>query len=160
MLYARSYGMRIIATRSFNHGGAGQRQGFMIPDFAAGIVRVERGETPTLRVGNLAAWRDFTHVKDVVRAYRMLAEKGRSGEVYNVGSGKVWQVQDILEKMRGLAETPIPVEQDPARMRPSDTPVIRCDNSKLTGDTGWRPEHTLEEILKETLEWYRSAERL
>ena len=155
LLYARSYGMRVMATRSFNHGGAGQRPGFMIPDFASGIVRVEREEQLTLKVGNLAAWRDFTHVKDIVRAYRLLMEKGRSGEVYNVGSGKVWQVQDVLERMRAMAKVNIPVEQDPSRMRPSDTPVIRCDNSKLVRDTGWTQEHSLEEILAETLAWYR-----
>ena len=157
LLYAKSYGLRVLATRSFNHGGAGQKQGFMIPDFAAGIVRVERGESPTLKVGNLAAWRDFTHVKDIVRAYRLLMEKGRSGQVYNVGSGRVWQVQEILERMRKLAKVPVPVEQDPSRMRPSDTPVIRCDSSRLVQDTGWKPEHSLDEILAETLECYRKA---
>ena len=158
MLYARSYGMRVMATRSFNHGGAGQRQGFLIPDFAAGIVRVERGVQPTLKVGNLASWRDFTHVRDVVRAYRLLMEKGRSGEAYNVGSGKVWQVQDVLDRMRKMSAKMIPVEQDSSRMRPSDTPIIRCDNRKLRADTGWEPEHSLEEILAETLDWYRGRD--
>ncbi len=155
MLYARSYGMRVFATRSFNHGGAGQRQGFMIPDFAAGIVRVERGEEETLRVGNLEARRDFTHVKDVVRAYRLIMEKGTPGEIYNVGSGKTWQVQEVLDLLRGMAEREIPVRRDPARMRPSDTPVICCDRSKLTAHTGWEPVHSMEEMLRETLEDYR-----
>ncbi len=155
LLYARSYGMRVFATRSFNHGGAGQRQGFMIPDFAAGIVRVERGEEPALRVGNLEARRDFTHVKDVVRAYRLIMERGKSGEIYNVGSGKTWQVREVLDRMRGMASREIPVVPDPSRMRPSDTPVICCDRSKLTRDTGWEPEHSLEEMLRDTLEDFR-----
>jgi len=150
-LYARSYGMNICMTRSFNHGGAGQRTGFMIPDFASGIVKVERGEASELCVGNLASRRDFTHVKDVVRAYRLIAEKGRSGEVYNVGSGVTWSAQEVLDMLRGMAKCDIPVRQDPARMRPSDTPVICCDHSKLTRDTGWEPELGMENILQEVL---------
>ena len=159
LLYARSYGMRVICTRSFNHGGPGQKPGFLIPDFAQGIVRVERGEQESLKVGNLSARRDFTHVKDIVRAYRLLVEKGRSGEVYNVGSGKARQVQEVLDQMRSMARVFVPVEQDPARMRPSDTPVIRCDNGKLTGDTGWVPELSLTDILEETLRWYREQNK-
>ena len=109
----------------------------------------------SLKVGNLAARRDFTHVKDIARAYRLLMEKGRSGEIYNVGSGTTWQVQEVLDKLCGLARKSIPVEQDPARMRPSDTPVIRCDPGKLVRDTGWQPEHSLEDILTDVLDWYR-----
>ncbi len=155
-LYCRSYGMKICMTRSFNHGGAGQRPGFMIPDFASGIVRVEQGEAKELLVGNLSSKRDFTHVKDMVRAYRLIAEKGHSGEVYNVGSGKTWSAQEILNRLRGMAKCAIPVKQDPSRMRPSDTPVICCDHSKLTRDTGWEPTLDIEDILKDTLNYYRS----
>ena len=153
--YARAYGMKICMTRSFNHGGAGQKPGFMIPDFAQGIVKVERGEADAVCVGNLASRRDFTHVKDIVRAYRLIAEKGKPGEIYNVGSGVTWSAQEVLDKLIGMAKCPVPVRQDPARMRPSDTPVICCDHSKITADTGWKPEHSLEEVLKETLEYYR-----
>lgn len=157
-VYVRSYGMNICMTRSFNHGGAGQRLGFLIPDFAAGVVRVERGEARSVRVGNLASRRDFTHVQDVVRAYRLLAEKGRPGEVYNVGSGVTHSAREILDKLCAMASCPIPVEQDPARMRPSDTPVICCDHTKLTDDTGWEPEIPLEVILSDTLREWRSRE--
>lgn len=153
--YARAYGMNICMTRSFNHGGAGQKLGFLIPDFAAGIVQVERGLARCLRVGNLTSRRDFTHVRDVVRAYRLIAEKGRPGEVYNVGSGKTYSAQEILDRLRAMVNCPIPVEQDAAKMRPSDTPVICCDHGKLTEHTGWEPEIPLEEILRETLEYYR-----
>lgn len=157
-VYVRAYGMNICMTRSFNHGGAGQRLGFLIPDFASGIVKVERGEAKSLKVGNLTSRRDFTHVRDVVRAYRMIAEKGKPGEVYNVGSGVTYSAQEILDKLCEMAVCSIPVEQDPARMRPSDTPVICCDHSKLTHDTGWQPQIPLEDILSDTLRCWRGRE--
>lgn len=155
-IYVRAYGMHICMTRSFNHGGAGQREGFMIPDFAAGIVRVELGKARELGVGNLSAKRDFTHVKDIVRAYRLLAEKGVPGEVYNVGSGNTYSAQEILDQLRGMAFCPVPVSVDPARMRPSDTPVICCNHDKLTRDTGWVPVYSIQDILCDTLRYYRT----
>ena len=127
----------------------------MIPDFASGIVKIERGEADCLRVGNLEAQRDFTHVRDIVRAYRLIAEKGRTGEVYNVGSGKTYSAKEILDQLIAMARCPVRVEQDPARMRPSDTPVICCDHAKLTRDTGWETEYHLKDILDETLESFR-----
>lgn len=154
-VYVKAYGMHICMTRSFNHGGAGQGKGFLIPDFASGIVAVERGEAPCLRVGDLTARRDFTHVKDVVRAYRLIAEKGHLGEVYNVGSGITYSAQEVLDKLRAMAKCPIPVEQDPAKMRPSDTPVICCDHSKLTDHTGWQPEWSMDSILADALQDWR-----
>ena len=157
-VYVRAYGMNICMTRSFNHGGAGQRLGFLIPDFASGIVKVERGEAKSLKVGSLTSRRDFTHVRDVVRAYRMIAEKGKPGEVYNVGSGVTYSAQKILDKLCEMAVCPIPVEQDPTRMRPSDTPVICCDHTKLTADTGWEPQIPLEDILSDTLCCWRGRE--
>ena len=150
-VYARAYGLHICMTRSFNHGGAGQREGFLIPDFASGVVRVEKGMAKCLKVGNLASKRDFTHVRDVVRAYRLILEKGHSGEIYNVGSGKAHSAQEILDKLLAMAACPIPVEQDPAKVRPSDTPVICCDHSKLTAHTGWEPEISLDVTLRDAL---------
>ncbi len=154
--YAKAYGMKICMTRSFNHGGAGQKPGFMIPDFAQGIIKVERGETDVVSVGNLASKRDFTHVKDIVRAYRLIAEKGRAGEIYNVGSGKTYSAREVLDRLIGMAKCPVPVRQDPARMRPSDTPVVCCDNGKIRNDTGWEPQLTIDDILRDTLDYYRS----
>lgn len=159
-LYCKSYAMNICMTRSFNHGGAGQRTSFMIPDFAWGIVRVERGEQEYLSVGNLTSRRDFTHVKDVVRAYRLIAEKGRSGEVYNVGSGKTYSAQEVLDMVCKLARCPITVCQDPSRMRPSDTPIICCNHDKLTAHTGWEPSYTMEDIVQDTLGFYRVKDDL
>ena len=156
-VYARAYGMNVCMTRSFNHGGAGQREGFLIPDFAAGVVRVEKGLQKTVKVGNLTSRRDFTHVRDVVRAYRLLAEKGMAGEIYNVGSGKTYSAQEILDLLRSMAVCEIPVEQDLARMRPSDTPMICCNHDKLTRDTGWEPVLSIEEILSETLAFFRKS---
>lgn len=157
-VYVHTYGMNICMTRSFNHGGAGQREGFLIPDFAAGIARVERGLARSLKVGNLTAKRDFTHVRDVVRAYRLIAEKGVPGEIYNVGSGHTYSAQEILDRLRAMAACPIPVEQDSSKMRPSDTPVLCCDHAKLTRDTDWQPEIPIEEILRDALnEWRKKA---
>lgn len=153
-VYVRTYGMDICMTRSFNHGGAGQKEGFLIPDFTSGMVRVEKGLAPCMKVGNLDSRRDFTHVKDVARAYRLIAEQGRAGEVYNVGSGTAYSAREILDMLLASATCKVPVEQDPARMRPSDTPVICCDHSKLSRDTGWEPKLGIERILSDTLtEW-------
>lgn len=154
-LYARSYSLDICMTRSFNHGGAGQRTGFIIPDFASQIARMERGEQDFMSVGNLSSKRDYTHVKDVVRAYRLIAEKGVSGEVYNVGSGRAYSGQEVLDMMLSLSAVPVEIRADPSRMRPSDTPVICCDHSKLTRDTGWTPELDLPDIINDTLNFYR-----
>ena len=154
-VYAKAYRLHICMTRSFNHGGAGQREGFLIPDFAAGVARVEKGLAKTVKVGNLSSCRDFTHVKDVARAYRLIAEKGRPGEIYNVGSGVTYSAREILDKLCAMAKCPIPVETDPARMRPSDTPVVCCDHSKLTEHTGWEPEITMDEMLADTLDYWR-----
>ena len=154
-VYVTAYGMNISMTRSFNHAGAGQGKGFLISDFASGVVAVERGEQSCLKVGNLTSRRDFTHVRDVVRAYRLIGERGQAGEVYNVGSGITYSAQEILDKLCSLAQCRIAVEQDLAKMRPSDTPVICCDHSKLTAHTGWQPQESLDVMLQETLEYYR-----
>lgn len=155
-VYINAYGMNIFMTRSFNHTGAGQGRGFLIPDFAAGIVAVERGEQSCICVGNLDTSRDFTHVRDIARAYRLIAEKGQVGQVYNVGSGHSYSAKEILDMLRARAHCPIPVQQSPDKMRPSDTPVICCDHSKLTADTGWMPQISMDKILDEALQWWRT----
>ena len=155
-VYVRAYGLNICMTRSFNHCGAGQREGFLFPDFASGVVRVENGIDECMKVGNLTSSRDFTHVKDVVRAYRLLAEKGKSGEVYNIGSGKTYSAQEILGKMVAMAKLDVPVKQDPSRMRPSETPVICCNHDKLTQDTGWCPQINIDDIILDVLQDWRT----
>lgn len=156
LLYVKTKQLSIYLTRSFNHAGAGQKTGFMIPDFASGIVAVERGEKDFLSVGNLEAKRDFTHVTDIVRAYRLIVEQGRIGEIYNVGSGQVYSAQEILDKLVALSSVAITTKQDPQKMRPSDTPVIRCDNAKLKEHTGWDVSVGIDIILEEVLDSFRN----
>lgn len=158
-VYVNAYGLNICLTRSFNHYGPGQREGFLVSDFASGIVRVERSLAPALTVGNLDSRRDYTHVKDVVRAYRLIAEKGHRGEIYNVGSGTTHSAKEILNELLSMAKCPVPVEQDPSKMRPSDTPVICCDCTKLYETTGWRPLCSLKQGLGDVLEDWRNKLR-
>lgn len=153
--YVCSYGMDICMIRLFNLGGAGQTKGYMISDFASGIAEVETGKKDVMSVGNLVGARDFTHVKDACRAVRLIAEKGHAGEVYNICSGVTYTVQEVLDKLIALAKTEIKVVQDPARMRPSDTPVVCGNHNKLTAHTGWNPELNIDEILKDALDYWR-----
>lgn len=147
-VYARAYGMGIVMVRAFNHIGVGQSPQFVAADFAIQIAEIEAGlRPPVMKVGNLSAKRDFSDVRDVVRAYTMLMEKGLSGETYNVGSGHAVSIQALLDTLLSLSRTSIAVEQDKNRMRPSDVPVIEADVTKLREDTGWTPEYTLEETL-------------
>jgi GDP-4-dehydro-6-deoxy-D-mannose reductase len=155
-LYHRAYSLEIIMTRSFNHIGPGQRLGFVIPDFCSSIVAIERGEhEPVLRVGNLDALRDFTDVRDVVRAYRFLLERGQAGEIYNVGTGHAVRIAMILDILIRLARVPLQVEADPARYRPVEVRSIVADVGKIKKETGWRPEITLETSLADSLESWR-----
>ena len=156
LIYNRAYKMNICMVRSFNHGAAHQIRGFMMTDFASGIAEVEAGKRDCLKVGNLESSRDFTHAKDAVRAYRLIAEKGHAGEIYNVGSGNPYTAQQILDKMLALAKCKIRVEQDLARMRPSDTPVVRCNHDKLTAHTGWVPQYTMDDIVHDVMADWRA----
>lgn len=154
--YHLSYGLDTIRVRPFNHIGPRQGLGFVVSDFASQIARIEAGlEPPLLRVGNLQAQRDFTDVRDVVRAYRLLIEHGRAGEVYNVGSGRAHAVQEIVDFMVAQSRVPIRVEPDPARMRPSDTPLVICDYRRLNACTGWTPTIPFEQSLSDVLESWR-----
>ena len=155
LLYNKNFGMNVCMVRQFNLGGAGQAKGFMISDFASGIVEIERGRREYLSVGNLESARDFTHVKDACRAIRLIAEKGHTGEVYNICSGSTHTAQEVLDKLISTSKAQIEVRQDPARMRPSDTPVVCGNHEKLTAHTGWIPELTLEDIVKEVIVFWR-----
>lgn len=154
-LYVNSYGMDVCMIRLFNLGGAGQMKGYMIADFSSGVADVEAGKTDYMSVGNLSSARDFTHVKDACRAVRLIAEKGHKGDVYNICSGTTHTAREVLDKLIGMAKVDIKVVQDPARMRPSDTPVVRGNHDKLTEHTGWEPELDLDEILKDALDYWR-----
>ncbi len=155
-LYAKNYGMQICMVRQFNLGGAGQAKGFMISDFASGIAEIEEGKREYLSVGNLTSARDFTHVKDACKAIRLIAEKGKPGEIYNICSGMTHTAQEVLDKLIEMSDKPIDVRTDPSRMRPSDTPVICGNHDKLSEHTGWIPERSIDELLSDALEYWRT----
>lgn len=155
-LYVNAYGMDVCMVRMFNLGGAGQMKGYMIADFSSGIAEVEAGQREYMSVGNLTSARDITHVNDACRAIRLIAEKGRKGEVYNICSGVTYTAQEVLDKLIGMSKVDVKVIQDPSRMRPSDTPVICGNHDKLTEHTGWQPELTIDRILEDALNYWRS----
>lgn len=156
-LYAKAYGMKIMMTRAFNHIGPGQSEQFVVPSFARQIAGIEKGlQPPVLKAGNLQAKRDFTDVRDVVRAYTALSRQGTPGESYNIGSGCSHSIQSILDRLIALSSAKVRIETDPERLRPSDTPEIVCDSSKLAQATGWTPVIPLEQSLKDILAYYRN----
>jgi len=154
--YGRARRLRVVVARAFNHTGPGQEPTFVCSDFARQIARIEAGlGSAVIRVGDLTARRDFSDVRDVVRAYVLLLEKGDAGEVYNVCSGKAWSIGEILDILRGLAESPIAVEADPTRGRSEDVPTLVGSFAKLEAATGWRPGIPLERTLKDLLDFWR-----
>lgn len=157
-VYAKAYGLDIISVRAFNHIGAGQADTFVAANFCKQAVEIEKGmKENVLYVGNLSAKRDFTDVRDVVRAYSVLARIGKSGETYNVGSGKAIAIQEILDMILSKSSANITVKQDPDRMRPSDIPVICADISKITADTGWIPSIPLDQTISDMLSYWRKT---
>ncbi len=154
--YFQSYGMKIIRTRGFNHTGPRRGHVFVVSNFAKQIAEIEAGKrSPAIRVGNLEAKRDFTDVRDMVRAYWLSLQKCEPGEVYNICSGKNWTIQEVLDKLLAKSEVEIKIESDPARLRPSDVPVLLGDNTKFQNATGWRPEIPFEQTLQDTLDYWR-----
>ena len=157
-LYYEAYGMEIMSTRSFNHTGPNQAPQFVVPDFCKQVAEIEKGKKePVIYTGNLSAKRDFTDVRDVVRAYCLLMEKGRAGETYNVGCGNAIEIRAILDLILSHSEKEIRVETDPAKLRPVDVPIIEADITKLKEDTGWTPEISLDQTITETLDAYRNT---
>ena len=156
LLYADAYSLEILCTRSFNHVGRGQALGFVLSDFCHQIAVLEKSEgEKRMRVGNLSAKRDFSDVRDVVRAYRLLMERGKSGKVYNVGSGQAVAVGELLKRLLKLSEADIKVETDPEKFRPIDVPLHVADVDALRTDTLWRAEIPLEETLQNVLDFWR-----
>jgi GDP-4-dehydro-6-deoxy-D-mannose reductase len=150
----------LTVTRSFNHTGPRQGTEFVVPAFARQVARIERGlEEPIVRHGNLDAKRDFLHVRDVVRAYRLLVCEAEPEpyRLVNVSSGVGMVIGDLLHELIAQSTVRVTTETDPARMRPSDMPQCVGDSSQLTALTGWRPEISLTETLRETLDWWRTT---
>ena len=157
-IYAKAYGLEIIIVRAFNHIGPGQTDTFVVPAFCKQVAEIEAsGDTGVIRVGNLDAKRDFTDVRDIVGAYRLLAEKGDSGEIYNVGSGSSISISEILELILKQSNANITIEKDQSRIRPSDTPVIEADISKLVECTGWKQEIPIETTILDVLNEWRGC---
>ena len=150
--YYLSHDMPIMRARPFNHIGPGQNPRFVAPAFALQIARIEANlQEPVIFVGNLEAKRDFTDVRDIVRAYQLIARDGQPGHVYNVASGKACSIRQLLDIMLKLTDRQIDVRIDPARLRPVDIAEIRGNASKLSEDTGWQPTITLEQTLQDVL---------
>ena len=155
--YHLSHGLPVVRVRPFNHAGPRQETGFVISDFASQVAAIERGkQAPVLSVGNLSAERDFSDVRDVVRAYHLALTQGEPGAVYNIGAAKAVAVSDILASLLQQSSTDITVTQDPERMRPSDIPRIVADCSLLRATTGWEPRIPLERTLSDTLDYWRT----
>jgi GDP-4-dehydro-6-deoxy-D-mannose reductase len=153
----RGFDQPVVIVRAFNHVGPGQSSAFFVPAMAERLVAAHRDGHRSVRVGNLAARRDFTDVRDVVRAYRLVAQHGVSGEVYNVASGVDRSMQEIADTLRELVDPAITFEIDPTLMRPSDIPVLRGDYSKLHATTSWEPEYEFTTTLHDILASVSSA---
>ena len=154
--YYLAYGLPVVRVRPFNHTGPGQAPRFVVPAFASQIARIEAGlQEPVLKVGNLEAARDFTDVRDIVRAYHLAASQGEPGEVYNLASGQPQSVQEVLETLLSYSQAQIRVERDPERYRPVDVPVAYGAASKFHRLTGWKPEIPFEQTLQDVLAFWR-----
>ena len=154
--YFRSYGLDIVRTRGFNHTGPRRGEVFICSNFAKQIVEIERGKRePVIHVGNLEAKRDFTDVRDIVRAYWLSLEKGEQGEVYNLGTGKTYSMQEILDMLLDISQIDVKIEVDPDRLRPSDVPVLLSDSSKFRKLTGWEPIIPFRQSLQDLLDYWR-----
>jgi len=147
-----AYGLPVLSARAFNHIGPTQSGGFVVADLARRIVDARRDGIKTLPVGNLSPRRDFTDVRDVVRAYRLLVEHGAPGEAYNVCSGRDVAIDELAHRLLELSGADLTLETDPALVRAVDLPVLKGDPGKIHAATGWQPEIPLDQTLTEVLE--------
>jgi GDP-4-dehydro-6-deoxy-D-mannose reductase len=155
--HSLAHGTDVVIVRPFNHAGPRQPPTYVLSTLARQVAEVEAGRRPRVEVGNLDVVRDFTDVRDVVRGYHLLAERGVSGEVYNLGSGRGTRIADALETLTELAKTPVEVHTDPARVRPVDQPLLVADPSKLRQATGWEPRFPIDQTLSDMLRFWRDA---
>jgi GDP-4-dehydro-6-deoxy-D-mannose reductase len=158
--YWMSWKVDSVRTRAFNHEGPRRGPVFVASDFAKQIADIERGrKPPVVHVGNLEAKRDFTDVRDIVRAYWLALEKCEAGEVYNIATGRAWTIRQVLDLLLSMTDVKIEVRQDPARFRPSDVPVLVGDSSKFVKATGWHPTIPFEQTLRDMLDYWRADGR-
>lgn len=154
--YFKSYGLKAVRTRGFNHTGPRRGEVFVTSNFAKQIASIEAGlRDPVIRVGNLEAQRDFTDVRDMVRAYWLAVTKATPGEVYNLASGKAVTIRELLDQLLALSTAEVEVQVDPERLRPSDVEILLGDYSKFRSETGWEPTIPLQKTLQDTLDFWR-----
>src|SRR3989344_160200 len=156
--YFKSYGLKIVRTRGFNHEGPRRGEVFVSSTFAKQVALIEAGlQTPVVYVGNLEAKRDYTDVRDMVRGYYLAAMKCEPGEVYNICSGRAWVIRDVLDYLISISRVKkIKVLEDPKRLRPSDVPLLLGDNSRFVAKTGGKPQIKFEQTLSDTLDYWRA----
>lgn len=158
--YYESYQTKIIRTRGFNHTGPRRGDVFAESTFAKQIAEIEKGlSKPIVKVGNLEAVRDFTDVRDMVRAYYLAVQKCTPGEVYNIATGKGWKIADVLDILLSMSKVKIKIEKDLERMRPSDVSVLIGDASKFVKKTGWKPLIPFEKTMEDLLNYWRDKVR-
>lgn len=154
--YFMSYGIKAIRTRGFNHTGPRRGEVFVTSNFARQVARIEAGlQEPVIRVGNLDSVRDFTDVRDMVRAYWLAVTKAKPGEVYNIATGEGITIRGMLDKLLAMSKIEVKVEVDPDRLRPSDVEVLLGDSSKFRADTGWAPRIPFDTTLRDLLDYWR-----
>ena len=154
--YVDIEGLDIVISRSFPHTGPGQGADFVFSDWANQIARIEKGFLdPVLKVGNLDVRRDYSDVRDVVKAYVLLLERGEKGEIYNVCSGKADSLKDNLDLLLSMSSKDIRVERDPQKLRKADIPLVLGDPQKIHQATGWKPEIPLSQTLKDLLSYWK-----
>ena len=157
-IVARDSGLTVLLARPFNHAGPRQDTSYVTSAFARQLAEVEAGRIePVLRVGNLESKRDITDVRDTVRAYRALVDRGTPQRPYNVCCGRAYRIRDLLDILLSLARVRVRVEQDPARLRPSDIPIVLGSAERIRSETGWQPLIPIEETLADLLEYWRTA---
>jgi GDP-4-dehydro-6-deoxy-D-mannose reductase len=155
--YFKSYGLPIVRARAFNHEGPRRGDVFVTSNFARQIAEIEAGHRePIIHVGDLRTRRDYTDVRDIVRGYWRLLEDGEPGEVYNLCSGSAWAIEEVLEFLLNEAGIRPLVKEDPARLRPSDVPVVVGDASKIRQAVGWEPQIPFEKTLRDVLAYWRA----
>jgi len=153
--YFQSYGLKTLRTRGFNHTGPRRGEVFVTSNFARQLARIKKGlAKPVMRVGNLDAIRDFTDVRDTVRAYWLATQHGKPGEVYNICTGVGITIRELLDRLIVLADVEVDVQTDPDRLRPSDVEILIGDSSKLRADTGWEPKVPFDQTLRDTFDYW------
>lgn len=154
--YHQSYGIKSIVSRGFNHTGPRRGENFVTSTFARQIARIEKSvQEPVISVGDLSSKRDFTDVRDMVRAYWLLLEKCRPGDVYNIGSGTTRSAQEVLDTLLTFSRVEVEVRVDPTRLRPSDVMILWADSSKFMDATGWQPTIPFKQTMSDLLDYWR-----